>query len=326
MFCQKMYIDFKYFYLLCSHITFTMKLSLIFLGSACLLFSGCAMRTVTGRIPVSGNAFIYYEECGKGEPLILLHGHSLDCRMWDGQFKAFAKKYRTIRMDFRGYGKSSKQTETFQFTHADDVITLMDSLKIAKADVVGLSMGSFVCGDLLGVYPERMTSCVLASGGIKSKQKGPSQPMDSVERRKRDNEIEALKRKGVDTMKREWLDALVLSGGTKRESIRKPLKEMIDDWDAWQPLHKEVRLIVASDAYRLLKEKRPLLPVLMINGTTPEHPNTARPEMLNYLPNGKYVLIKDCGHMLNMERPKEFNKVVLDFLETVHNDSDTTNR
>ena len=71
---------------------------------------------------------LYYEEAGTGEPLIFIHGHSLDRRMWNEQFFKFAKHYRAIRYDLRGYGISSKQTEDFQFTHAEDLVALMDAL------------------------------------------------------------------------------------------------------------------------------------------------------------------------------------------------------
>ena len=56
---------------------------------------------------------LYYEEAGTGEPLIFIHGHSLDRRLWNEQFFKFAKHYRAIRYDLRGYGISSKQTEDF---------------------------------------------------------------------------------------------------------------------------------------------------------------------------------------------------------------------
>lgn len=76
---------------------------------------------------------LYYEECGEGQPVILIHGHSLDHRMWDGQFADLARDYRVIRYDLRGYGLSSPQTEDFQFTHVEDLVALMDSLHIEKA-------------------------------------------------------------------------------------------------------------------------------------------------------------------------------------------------
>lgn len=265
-----------------------------------------------GRIQV-GNGSLYYEEAGRGEPLIFVHGHSLDHRMWDGQFSVFAKNYRVIRYDLRGYGVSSPQTEDYQFTHAEDLVALMDSLHIRKAHIVGLSLGGFVTADMLAYFPERMLSAFLASGNIR-KSKGPSRPMTKEEAVKRDEEIAALKKKGVDVMKREWFEGLMKSGGSRRERMRAPLWRMIDEWDAWQPLHKEVRVVAGLDAIERLKRSHPDVPALIVEGHSPDNRFSKKPQILDYLPNGKLKVIEDCGHMMNMERPEEFNAVLEEFL------------
>ena len=162
------------------------KGSLVVLSIA--LLCGCTATTRVGMVAVQGGGSLYYEERGKGAPLLLLHGHSLDGRMWDEQFRVFARHYRVVRPDFRGYGRSSEQREDLPMTHADDVVTLMDSMHFDNAYVVGLSMGAFVAGDMLAMYPERLLGCVMASGGIRRGSPGPSEPMDSAESRKRDQE------------------------------------------------------------------------------------------------------------------------------------------
>lgn len=276
------------------------------------IVKGNSLVVKQGRIEV-GNGSLYYEEAGEGEPIIFVHGHSLDHRMWDEQFPVFAKRYRAIRYDLRGYGISSPQTEDYQFTHVEDLRTLMDSLHIDKAHIVGLSLGGFIGADMLGCFPERMLSAFLASGNIR-KSKGPSQPMTKEEAAKRDEEIAALKAKGVDVMKKEWFEGLMKSGGTQRERMRQPLWQMIDDWDAWQPLHKEVRVVAGLDAYAKLKENHPSVPTLIVEGRSSENRFSDHPEILNYLPNGKQKIIDDCGHMMNMERPEEFNCVLEEFI------------
>ena len=283
---------------------------LSFILSNCKVLMAYELKT--GYVNV-GNGYLYYEEAGEGIPLILVHGHSLDCRMWDGQFYVFARNYRTIRYDLRGYGKSSPQSEDYQFTHVEDLVALMDSLHIDKAHIVGLSLGGYVGTDMLGWFPERMLSAVLASGNLR-KSKGPSQPMTSDEAALRDKEISALKARGVDAMKKEWFEGLVASGGTLRDSIREPLWKMINDWDAWQPLHKEVRVTAGMDAFEELKKKKPEVPVLILEGRSENNRFPEHPEILDYLPNAKMMVIDDCGHMLNMERPKEFNKILNEFL------------
>lgn len=292
------------------------KVTFLFLLFAWVMCSGCTNQVNMGYVPVSGEGKIYFEEKGEGEPLILLHGHSLDTRMWNLQFDEFARHYRTIRMDFRGYGRSSKQTETFQFTHLDDLLAVMDYLKIEKAHIVGLSMGSFVAGDMVAMAPERMLSCVMASGGIRSVQ-GPSEPMGAEESARRDKEIAELKAKGIDVYKREWLEALVSDGGSRREEMREPLWQMINDWDAWQPLHKEVRMFWAREAWQRLEQTCPSVPTLMLRGDSKGEGKPYHPKELKFLPNGTALLLPDCGHMMNMEQPEMFNRTVLQFLDGI---------
>jgi len=284
----------------------------IFLITACRSGSTPAGNgAIEDYVSVSYGGRLYYQDCGQGEVVLLLHGHSLDHRMWADQIPALSKNYRVIVPDFRGYGCSSDQDEQQQYTHVDDIIALMDSLHIDRAHVVGLSMGSFVAGDMVAMYPERMLSCVLASGGIRYTP-GPHTPMDSVEAARRDAEIAELQARGIDNYKREWIDALIASGGSNREQMRPTLTQMITDWSAWQPLHKEVRLFYAREAWDSLKVRRPQVPTLILSGENDYNGNP--PAMLEYLPYGQHKVLPDCGHMMNIDQPEAFNQVVLNFL------------
>lgn len=292
------------------------KIRFTILAALALCLTACAPKSklTAGHIAVSGGGKIYYEEQGTGSPVILLHGHSLDTRMWDEQFPAFAESHRTVRLDFRGYGRSSDQCETFQHTHVDDVLAVMDSLRIDRAHIVGLSMGSFVAGDMLAMYPERMLSCTLVSGGIRNSP-GPGEPMGEEESRQRDEEIAALKQRGIDAYKREWHEILMSSGGSQRERMRQPLWQMVSDWSAWQPLHKEVRLFYGKEAWKRLAERGTTdVPTLIVRGENEVKDRNGQPREMNHLSHARFEIVPDCGHMLNMERPEEFNKLVLEFI------------
>lgn len=281
----------------------------------CLLlphYGVAAIAIGRGYIEVSRGS-LYYEERGSGELVILIHGHSLDRRMWDEQFDALAQHFRVIRYDMRGYGKSSSQIENFQFTHAGDLIILMDSLHIDKAHLVGLSLGGEVGADMLGWFPERVKTAVLASGNARLSA-GPNQPMSAAEHKRYDEKIARNKAMGVDVLKRRWCNKLIAMGGTRSGRMREPLWTMIKEWDAWQSFHKEVRTVGAMDAFVQLKKNRPRIHVLILEGRAPGNWYSSHPEILNYLPNGMLKVMNDCGHMLNMERPGEFNKVVIDFI------------
>ena len=71
---------------------------------------------------------LYYEVAGTGPPLVLIHGFTLDTRMWDDQFEAFSKHHRVVRYDLRGYGQSALPVLGEGYSHADDLRALLDHL------------------------------------------------------------------------------------------------------------------------------------------------------------------------------------------------------
>lgn len=281
-----------------------------------LLFSACAEPSDNaewGYIALEDEGALYYEAVGRGEPLIFVHGHSLDRRMWAEQVAFFKDKYRVITYDARGYGKSTKQREELLFTHCDDLVTLMDGLDIEQAHVVGLSMGGFIAGDLLAMHPERLLSCTLAEGHIRSTP-SINEPMSDAERAAKQASIDAVREKGVELYKQEWFEKL-MTGGSRAERMREPLWAMIADWDCWQALNHEVHCYYAREAMELLKERKPAVPTLFLSGRRPSGKQRSdHPAMMDYLPNSRHVYIEDSGHMCNMEQPEQFNEVVLEFL------------
>ena len=137
--------------------------------------------------------------------------------------------------------------------------------------------------------------------------------MDSAENAKRDQEIAALRLRGVEVMKREWTEQLVSGGGSRRETMRKPLHRMISQWTAWQPLHKEPRLFYGKEAWAELRRKAPVsVPLLVLRGETEGKTSHARE--LDYVKDGEQITLPDCGHMMNMEQPQRFNATILSFL------------
>ncbi len=264
----------------------------------------------SGYIPVSQDGKIYYETYGKGAPVVLIHGHSLDRRMWRKQIEALAPHYKVIVLDVRGYGRSSRLREDLHTTHADDIITLMDSLHIDKAHIIGLSMGGFIAADMLCMYPDRMLSCVMSSGSLRN-MNGPSTPLDSLEIAKQDKKIRDALHNGIDQTRKDWIEQLIKGGGSQAENMRNELTAIINDWDCWSLLHHEPHLWYAQEAKPYLEQRKPAVPTLFLSG---DKENKKRSSMMKSLPNSDFKVIPDCGHMSNMERPEEFNKIILDFL------------
>lgn len=111
---------------------------------------------------------IRYKDVGVGQPIVLLHGYTMDSNMWDNSLllKSLSKSHRVITIDLRGHGLSDKPSEPKHYGPevGKDVIRLLDHLNISKAHLVGFSMGAYVVGRLLVTYPDRIVSATLGSG------------------------------------------------------------------------------------------------------------------------------------------------------------------
>ncbi len=106
---------------------------------------------------------IHHEETGRGEAVVLLHGGALDLRMWDDQVPALAARYRVIRCDARGHGRSG--TPTTPFRQCDDVAGLLGRLGVERAALVGLSMGAGAATDTALEYPHLVSRLVVCGAG-----------------------------------------------------------------------------------------------------------------------------------------------------------------
>ena len=111
----------------------------------------------SGTAPVNGIK-IWYAVFGQGEPVILLHGGLANADYWGHQVRALQPHYRVVVMDSRGHGRSTRDARPYGYDlMADDVVGLMDFLKIDKAAIVGWSDGAILGLDIALRHPERLT-------------------------------------------------------------------------------------------------------------------------------------------------------------------------
>ncbi len=121
------------------------------------------MTKSSGKINVNGVS-IFYQMMGTGEDLILISGLGMETWAWEKHVPFFAKNFRTIVFDNRGVGQSDKPTGPYSISlFADDLLALMDSLKITKAHILGISMGGFIALEFAINHPERINKLVLLS-------------------------------------------------------------------------------------------------------------------------------------------------------------------
>ncbi len=276
------------------------------------LFLVPGIMQAQSTITLKGGGEMYYEDTGSGEEVVLfIHGHTLDRRMWDSQVEMLKDDYRVVVPDLRGYGKTSDPPEGYQFTHADDVIALMDSLGIEKAHVVGLSLGGYVAGDMVALFPDRLLSCVMVSGET-ANFTAPGTPRSAKEIANRKRNI-ALVKSNVKAYKQRRVAGLLNAcHPANREKVRAELTREIMDWGAWQALHVTCRVYYGSVAWNKLKRNHSDVPSLIIYG---ESEKVSKGYSLPYLPNGSLKIFKKCGHMVNLEQPEQFNDTLLKWLK-----------
>ena len=116
---------------------------------------------------------IHYEESGQGLPLVFVHEFAGDHRAWEPQMRYFARRYRCIAYSARGYTPSDVPPSPQAYGYEkfrDDVIAVLDHLKIAKAHVVGLSMGGYATLNVGIAYPQRCLSLTMAGTGSGSER------------------------------------------------------------------------------------------------------------------------------------------------------------
>ena len=125
-----------------------------------------SLATAPDRFVRSADVLIRYREVGAGDPMVLLHGYTDRLEMWNDAADSLARAFRVIVPDLRGFGESDKPASPAQYGNrmTADIVTLLDSLGIRAAHLVGYSMGALITADLAVTHPDRIRSAVLVAG------------------------------------------------------------------------------------------------------------------------------------------------------------------
>ncbi|GCE21691.1 alpha/beta fold hydrolase [Dictyobacter kobayashii] len=269
------------------------------------------LHSQTGFLQAQG-APLYYEVAGQGEPVLLIHAGVADSRMWDEQFAAFAQHYRTIRYDQRGYGRS--QYPAGPFAYHEDPVELLKSLDIGKAHVVGISFGGKVALDFTLAHPEMVASLVLVAPSV-----GGTQPSELVQKFAEEEEA-YLERGDLDAATelnlRMWVDGPQRTPEQVDPLVRERVRTM--QYHAFTvpvPEGAETLDLQPPAITRLAEVQRPTL-VIVGDYDIPKKLELSQ-QLAERLADAQQVIIPGVAHMVSMEQPEQFNRVVLSFLNKV---------
>lgn len=260
------------------------------------------MNVETGR-----DAGIYYEVAGDGPSLVLVHGYSVDRRMWDDQFGVFARSHRTVRYDVRGFGLSDVPTAV-PFSNHEDLRLLLDVLGIERAHVCGVSMGGGIAFDLAVEHPERVLSVIgigTALGGTEVDYGSMTEAMIAMH--------EAAGRGDLAEAKRIWVASPLFETARRDPVVAQRLGEMVQDWSGWQLTNHANH--VDPDPPPAERLDQLTVPVLLVNGDLDnEGVKGVAVEIEAGAPNARRAVVPGAGHMANMEAPEAVNALIASFL------------
>lgn len=257
-------------------------------------------------IALCGDVEIGYEDVGKGLPVVFLHGFPHDRSLWAPQLGALVDRCRCIAPDLRGFGESGVHGPYTMNRYADDVVALLDSLRIERAVIAGLSMGGYVAFAIWRRHRARVRALVLADTRAGA---------DNTEgRARRRTMIEAVRTGGIEPLIEVQVTGML--GKTTREK-HPELAEYVTRMIARAPTEGVIGALEAMIARPDSTETLVTIdvPTLIVVGDedvlTP--PKEAR-AMHEAIRGSRLEVLGGAGHLSNLERPAAFNHVVSEFV------------
>lgn len=254
------------------------------------------------------NVDMYYEVCGEGEPILLIHGIDSDSRLWDRTFAALGNHYKTIRFDLRGFGNTAMPKGEFQLL--DDIHDLLVELDVESAHIVGYSYGGTVAPSFALKYPEMVKSLTLVGAGMighqwseevsdyykKFQETIGNQEIKEMMRLLKWKSVYGPKRKeeGLDDVCNQLEEMFLHALSKPREGTPLPICDKRNELSQ-----------IPSPTYILVGEL-----------DFPDYHDIAN-FYNEKIPNSRKEIFPQAGHLLILENPTLFNEKVLGFLGSI---------
>jgi pimeloyl-ACP methyl ester carboxylesterase len=259
---------------------------------------------------------LYYEDVGRGVPLVFCHEFAGDYRSWDPQVRAFGRTYRCITYSYRGFPPSSvpDTPEAYSEDHLiADLLALIERLGLAPAHIVGFSMGGSVVLNFALRYPSLCRSIVVVGAGSGTTNR---------ERFERDVDrtVDLLRTSGIAAFAETYAE-----GPTRQPFKRKDphgwavFRQQLADHS---PIGQALTMLGVQRARPTifaLEHALPTLevPTLIVIGDEDEPCVDTAVFMKRHIPSSGLLVVPQSGHAVNLEEPALFNAAVLEFFRLV---------
>ena len=265
-----------------------------------------------GQVESNGQT-LYWESHGEGSPLVLVMGIGYDATLWGlHQVPFFSERFQTIVFDNRDVGRSSRATGAYSIADmADDVAGLLDGLGIERAHMLGISMGGMICQEFAIRHSGRLNKLVLTGTGA-APARAKFDPISIW------SFVKTHDSEGLAFAAQQFLWLFSESFRRNHEAVDQTLQMLASNpnpvsADAYR---RQAEAYVKHDALDRLGQVT--APTIVIAGEQDRlTPPWITREVADAIPNAKYQLVKGEGssHVLPLERPDDFNRAALSFLQ-----------
>jgi pimeloyl-ACP methyl ester carboxylesterase len=261
---------------------------------------------------------LHYEEAGRGTPIVFVHEFAGDLRSWEPQLAHFSRRYRCIAYNARGY-PPSEVPESFerysQERARDDVLAVLDALKLDKAFIVGLSMGGFASLHFGIKYSARALGIVVGGCGYGSVKATREAFQEDSRANARQMMSEGMEKFAATYGHRPTRMQLKAKDPRGFELFIRYLTEHSALGSANTMLGYQAR---RPSLYDLVDEMKAITaPTLIMTGD--EDDGAIEPSVLmkRMIPHAGLIVLPRTGHILNLEDPALYNRLVEDFFHQV---------
>lgn len=262
---------------------------------------------MTQKITLGDLEVAYKIEGPAGKPLVIMSNSLMsNMSMWDCTVPALTDRYQVLRYDTRGHGASSVPPGPYNMTQlADDLVALMNALKIDRAHIMGLSMGGMIAQQIGARFPERVSSLLLCDT---ASEMPPRSLWEERFATARQDGIAGL----VESTIKRWFTApFIERAPAEIEKVRKMI--LGTNVDGYINCGSAVRDMAQTTM--LLKIKAPTL--VMTGRQDPACTVDQSTVLHRMIDTSKMVVIEDAAHLSNIEQPAVFNRQIRDFLDMV---------
>ena len=261
---------------------------------------------------------LYCEEAGEGVPMLFVHEFAGDLRSFEPQMRHFARRYRCVAFNARGYPPSEVPQALSAYSQErarDDILAVLDGLSIQRAHIVGLSMGSLATLHFGLHYPHRALSLVLGGCGY-----GAEHSQREQFRTEAADFAACIDKQGMQKLAGEYG-----SGPTRVQFENKDPRGFAE----FVEMLSQHSSLGSANTLRGVQMERPSLydlqtslaelrvPTLIMAGDEDEPCLTPSLYLKHTIPSAGLALLPNTGHTLNLEEPDLFHRLVDDFLHQV---------